>query len=133
MGCINDNSVCSSFKEGFRPFKGVGGDAHRTSDQETAKFILGCIWKLNYFLNVLDGNQARQSAVIIHQRQFFDAVFVEDALCCFKVCSNRRSYQIVTGHVLGNQGFKISDKAHVTVGDNPHQLAIFQGLYNRNT
>ena len=132
MGCINDNSVCSSFKEGFSSFKGIGCHAHRTSDQETAKFILGCIWKLNHFLNVLDGNQARQSAVIIHQRQFFDAVFMEDALRCFKVCSNRGCYQVVTGHVLRNQRLKIRDKAHVAIGDNPHQLAIFQGLHNRN-
>ena len=68
-------------------------------------------------------------AVVIHQGQLFDAVFLQDALGLLEGGAHRRGDQMFLGHELAHRLVEIPglDEADVPVGEDAHQLAAAPG------
>ena len=55
---------------------GVGAGANRCANTKLAKTILAGVGERLCFIEVFDGNEAFQTKVVVHDENFFDAVFM---------------------------------------------------------
>ena len=80
VGGVDDEHVDAGVDERLGPLEGVGADPDRGADPEPAPLVLGGVGVLGPLLDVLDGDQPAQDAVVVDDRQLLDAVLPEDLL-----------------------------------------------------
>ena len=105
---------------------GIARYAHGGGAEQAAIGVLGGIRVFGGLLNVLDGDQAAQHVVFIHQRQLFDAVLGQNLLGLGQRGAHGRGDEIFAGHHFVNGAGFIGFKAQIAVGEDAHQLAVFR-------
>ena len=124
VGRVNIDHVHLRVQQCVDPLKNVVGYAYRGAAQEPAFGILGAVGILACLLNILDGNQAAQVEVLIHDRKFFNPVGGQDFLGLFQGCAFRGCYQVFAGHYLADGAVVIRFKPEVTVGQDAYEFAV---------
>ena len=77
--------------------------------------------------NVLVGDQPLEQAVVVHQRQLFDAMAVQDLLRFRQRGADMGRDQLFADHVVADRARVVGGKAHVAVGENADQHAVLIG------
>ena len=103
----------------------IAGDANGGGAEQATLTVLGGVGVLLGLLDVLDGDEAAQHVVLVHQRQFFDAVFGEDLARLFQRGAHRGGDEVFRGHDLGDLAGIVGLKAQIAVGEDADQLAVF--------
>ena len=103
----------------------IAGDANGGGAEQAALAVLGGVGVLLGLLDVLDGDEAAQHVVFVHQRQFFDAVLGEDLARLLQRGAHRGGDEVFRGHDLGDLAGIVGLKAQVAVGEDADQLAVF--------
>ena len=86
-----------------RTLPGISPVAHCSANHEAAAFILCCVRVLLSLDEVLNGNQTRQSPILIDNRQLFNAVRRKQSLRFFTASSNLSGYQsFARSHAITN-------------------------------
>ena len=87
---------------GFGPAPGtlqvIAGRADGGADAQAAVLVFGGVGIFELFLNVLDGDQALEIEIVVHDEQFFDAMLVQDLLGFFERRADGDGDQIVLRH-----------------------------------
>ena len=102
----------------------VGADAHGGGTQQTAVSVLGGEGVFDVFLDVLDGDQAPQGKVFIHNRQLFNPVGGQQFFGVLQCGANGAGHQVFAGHHVADQAGVILFKAQVPVGEDAHQAHV---------
>src|SRR5690606_35291680 len=71
------------------------------------------------------GNQPDAVLVFVDDEQLFDSMLVQQALGLVLTDALAHGYEPLARHQFGNLLAVIVGKAHVAVGENTHQLAVF--------
>jgi len=78
------------------------------------------------FLEIFNGNHAAQVEAGIHNQRFLNAFFVHfSQYHLTRFAFTHGNQTLFWRHVYADRLVQVSHKAHVTTGDNPHQLVIF--------
>ena len=85
-----------------------------------------------HLFNIPDGDESLQVSVLIHQRQFFNAVGLQDFLGVINGGIFRCRYQAFRCHDVADGAGKVCFKAHITVGDNAYQLSFLRNGHAGN-
>ncbi len=120
---IQDEDIDPGGHQGLRSLLGVGPRADRRTDTQTAFFVLGRVGVLTGFFNVLDGDQAFKTVILVHQRQLFYAMLVQDPFGLIKSCPHRTGDQIPRHHIL-NRLIEILFENQIAIGQDPHQESV---------
>ncbi len=125
-GCVDKEGVRTSFNESLGTFKVFGAYADGSAATEVAAGILGGIAEHGALLDVGFGDEASKAAIRIDERQFFDAVFVEDATGFFDGGGRCGRHQFVeVGHHVIDAGIHVVvDTAHIASGDDALELVV---------
>jgi hypothetical protein len=97
--------------------RGADGGANA----QATLLVFGRIWILEFFLDVLDGDQALEVEVLIHDKQLLDAVILQDAFGFFERRAHRHGHQIFLRHHRADQLRMVLFKAQVAVGQDAGQ------------
>src|SRR5579859_4844838 len=68
------------------------------SDAQAALIVFRRARVFELFLNVLDGNQALEVEVLVHDEQLLDAVLLQDALGFLERGADGHGHEVVLGH-----------------------------------
>ena len=121
---IHHQGIHASVHQRSGALPGILAGADTRCHQQTAGGILGGVGVLLALGEVLDGDQSGELASGIHDGQLLHLVLAEQAQCLFSGDTLLGNHQWHGGHRLRNRAIKVLLEAHVTVGDDAHQLAI---------
>ena len=124
VGRIDHDQVHLRVPQRVDPLKHILRHAHRRAAKQAAVFILGAVGILGGLLDILDGNQAPEHPVPVHDRKLLDAVSRQDGLRFLQRRSDRRRDQVVFGHHLADRLGVIRFKPQIPVGQNADQLSF---------
>ncbi len=124
VGRVDGEGVDAHVDEAGGALEEVAGGPDGSGDAETALLVFGGVGVFEFFLDVLDGDEAFELEVVIDDEEFFDAVLVQDVLGLFKGGADGHGDEVFLGHdgVDGEVG--AGDEAEVAVGENADQLAV---------
>ncbi len=134
VGGVDRQQVHPGVDQRFSPGFEVRAHADRRARPQPPLGVDRRVREVHLLLDVLDGDQPLQLAVLVDQRQFFDAVLLEDGLCLLESRSDRRGDQPLAGHELADRLAEIPrlEEADVAVGEDPDQLAAAALFGDRN-
>ena len=112
---VDDDGVDVTLDQRCRTLNGVGPSADRSGDQQPTLGVLGCVRELNALLDVLHGDEAHQPEVVVHDRQFLDAVSCQDDLCLVKRDRCLSCHQSLRGHHLVDRAAPVGLESQVAV------------------
>ena len=72
---------------------------------------------LQFFLDVLDGDEALQLVLIVDHQQLFHAVLVQDQFGLFQRSAHRNGDQVLLGHHVADGNVGAGFKAEVAIGE----------------
>ena len=124
MGGIQRQDIHAGGHQGGGTLQHVAGDADGGCAQQAPLGITGGVGILDGLFDVLDGDQALQGKVVIHQRQLFDLVGAQDLFGVGKRGVDGSGDQVVLGHNLSAGTGEVFFKFQVPVGQNAHQAAV---------
>ena len=101
--------------------------ADRRATEQTAGSVLRGIRILLRLLNILDGDQATQMTLFIHQRELLDAMLGQNLARLLVGRAHRRGDQILARHNLVDRAGIVGFKTEIAVGQNTDQLARLIG------
>ncbi len=116
MRGINHQQIDLLGDQRLAALEGVRPDADRRADTQAALAVFRRVGKLDAFLDVLDGDQPTQHAMLVHKRQLLDLVARQDLARLLQRDAHRRGDQALAGHDLGDGTFIVGLEAHVAVG-----------------
>ena len=96
----------------------IAGGADGRAHAQAALLVLRGVGKFQLFLDVLDGDQALEVEVLVHDEKLFDAVALQDALGFFERGADGHGDQIVLGHHRADGLIEIALEAQIAVGEN---------------
>ena len=126
VGRVEHDHVHPGLDQGLGARQHLGPDADGRAGQQPTHVVLGGVRVLLDLLDVLDGDQSLEPAVLIDDEQFLDAVLVEQGLAVGQVDAHRRGDQVLAGHDVVDAQLVVGDEAQVAVGDNAHQLVAVE-------
>ena len=130
MRRVHGQHIHSGLDQSLNPLGQIRRHPHRSTNPETAHPILAGHGEILDFENVFVGNQTHQTALGIHNREFFDFVFLQNPLGLPQGGAFRGCNQVFLGHHLPNRLLGIGFKTQIPVGQNAHQFAVF--VHHRN-
>ena len=131
VGGVQDEHVHTGPDELLGAFVAVAADADGGTHAQATGAVLAGVGVFLDFVDVLHGDEAAQTFVLVHHEELFDAVFVQVALGFFQGGAHGHGDQVLAGHHFAHaDGGGVFDEAHVTVGEDAHQLAV---IHNRQT
>ena len=77
-----------------------------------------------HFFEGFNGDKALQLVVLIHDRQLFNAVFLQDGLGLVKGSALESGNQVLAGHHFVDAAAHVGFKLHVAVGDDTDELSV---------
>ena len=119
---IDGNNVHLGGHQRFDPLHHVLGHTHGRAAQQTAVVILGGVGVLGALFNVLDGDQATQLALFVHDGQLFNAVGRQQFLGLLQRGAHGSGDQVLAGHDLADGAGIVRLEPQVAVGQDAHQL-----------
>ncbi len=108
----------------------VGRGADRGADPQAAEIVLAGVGELVGLLDVLDGDQPVQRAVLVDHQQLLDPVAVEQRLGLLEGGSVGHRDQVLRGHQVGDRPALVGLEAQVAVGQDAAEVAV--GVGDRN-
>ena len=129
---INDDDIGPGLQKGLHPGRRFAADADGSPDPQPAQTVLAGLGIFFHLFDVLDGDHADQTAVLIHHQQFFDLVPVQELLGLLQGNSFRNGNQVLAGHHLGDLPSQVRLEPQIPVGDDAHQLAALGDGYAGN-
>ena len=124
VGRIQHQHIRAGLQQRAGPLQHIPGDADGGGTQQTALRVPGGVGIFYGLFNVLDGDQALQGKVFVHQRELLDLVGPQDL---FRLCQrgvHRGGDQVFAGHDLAAGPGKILFKLQIPVGEDAHQTAV---------
>ena len=129
---INSQHVSFGARHFYRAFQKISRSAHCSSHAQSTLFVLGRSRVGQFFLNIFYGDQSLEVVILVHHKQFFDAMLLQNALSFIERGSHRHGDQIVFGHHRADQLRVILFKAQITVGKNPGEPRATRNRQARN-
>ena len=115
---IDDQNVETGGEQRFGALDALAAGPGRRSDPQTAMLILAGRRIALRFLDVLDGYQTDASIGFVDDKQFLDAMLVQEALGVFAGDILTHRDKAVPGHQLGDRLARVVGESHVAVGQN---------------
>ena len=98
VGGIQHESVHAHAHQRGGAVENVVGDAQRGGAQQAAGGVLGGIGILENLFDVLDGDEALELVILVHDGQLFDLVLLQDGLGLVEGGTDEPGDEIVPGH-----------------------------------
>ena len=124
MGAVEHKHVHARVDQGAGAVEHVARHADGRGAEQTAGGILGGVGVLQDLLNVLDGNQAAELVILVHNGELLDAVALQDGLGLVQGGAHEPGDQALLGHDLVHTAGHVGLKLHVAVGDDTDELAV---------
>ena len=121
MGGVDDDSVGTGTHQGLHALQRVGGDTNAGSHAQTAFGILAGHGLVLGLGDVLIGDEAHETVVLVHHGQFLYLVLLQDVGSCHQVGLLMGGHEVVLRHDLIHGTVQAALEAQVTVGDDTHQ------------
>ena len=102
----------------------IMADADGTGDQQTVVAVPGGVGVLLGFFDILDGDKAGKTEVLIHDGQLFHLTAQQQRLGFLQRDALRGGDEMILGHHLADGHIKAGHELEVTVGDDAHQPAV---------
>ena len=128
---INHNGICTGVNQCLHALNRVDSNAHTGSHAQPTFCVFTSHRFVFCFRNVFISNQAYQLTVFIHNRQFFNLVFLQDARSRFHVGSLFGGNDVFFRHHLVDTFRHVFFETQVTVCYNTYQIIFV--IYHRNT
>src|SRR5690242_4673243 len=90
---VDHDQVCSRFHQSCGTSDWIAKRTDGSAYPQPSAMVLGRVGELSYFLNVLNGDQAEQAAVLVDDRKFLDAMLLQDILGLFQCRPQRSGHQ----------------------------------------
>ena len=126
VGRVEHDHVHPGLDQGLGARQHLGADADGRSGQQPAHVVLGGVRVLLDLLDVLDGDQPFEPAILVDDEQLLDAVLVEQGLAVRQVDAHRGGDQVLAGHDVVDAQLVVGDEPQVAVGDDAHQLVTVE-------
>ena len=126
MGCIHHDQIHACFHQQVHPLIRIRPDADGRAHAQPPMFVLAGIRVFDTFFDVLDGDQALQLELLVDDRQFLDAVLVEDLPGLLQRRAFRRRHELLPFHDLRHLQVHPRFEPEIAVGENPDQLAVLR-------
>ena len=122
VGGVHHQHVHLRLDEGGHALEGVRGDTHRRPDPEAAERVLAGVRVLDLLLDVLDGDEALEVEVAVHDEELLHLVLVEDLPGLLEGGAHGDRDQVVLGHELRDGEGRARLEAQVAVGEDADEL-----------
>ena len=102
----------------------IGTDAHCRAREQTSACIRRRVRIIAFLLNILDGDKSLQHPPLIHERQFFDAIFLQNRFRLFERRADMTRNQFFMRHEItdGTRQIGRLDKTRITIRQNSNQF-----------
>ena len=127
VGGVDGHGIHPGLHQGLGAQQAILAHADGPGHQQPSPFVLGGCGIVQPFEDVFVGDQPLQAAVFVHQGQLFDAIAVQDLFGLGQGGAHFGRHQLFGHHIIADGAAKILGKAHIPVGENAHQPAIFVG------
>ncbi len=124
---INADDIHARCNQRRDALEHIMAHTNRRAAEQAAGGVLRGIRILLRLLNILDGNQATQMTLFIHQRELLDAMLGQNLARLLVGRAHRRGDQILARHDLVDRAGIVGFKAEIAVGQNADQLARLIG------
>ena len=123
VSCVDHQYVDAGLDELTCPVQAVLTHTDGRSTYQSTVFVLGCVGEALLLLNIFNGQQPMQNAMVIDDQKLFNAVLLKSRLRFIKRGSNRCGHQ-VAGHDVVHLLIQILLESKVPVGDDTHQFSF---------
>ena len=124
MGRIQGQHVGTGLHQGGHAVQHVGSDADGGTHQQAALLVTGGVGVHGGLLDVLDGDQALQAEVLVHDGQLLDLVLAQDLTGLGQGGALGGGDQVLPGHHVVDELVHVGLELHITVGDDADQTAV---------
>ncbi len=124
---VDDDEVDPGVDEQLGALLGGGSHSHGAADDEAAVGVLGGVGELLALDEVLDGDQAAQAVVGVHERELLDLVLAQQFEGALAADADGGGDQVPGGHDLADRAGAVVLEAHVAVGDDADEGAVLVG------
>ena len=126
---IQNHHVHLRIHQSAHAVKHVRRDSHAGSAQQPSLRVFCGKRIFNRLLNILDGDQAHQVEILVHDRKLFLSRLCQDFLSFFQGDALSCGDQPFRGHGLFNFLREICFELKITVGNDANQPAAFRNRY----
>src|SRR5512146_1376294 len=133
VGGIDHHDVDSGLFELGNTVSRVRAHADGCAYAEPSMRVFAGMGILDALLNVLDGDEALEFALPVHDRQFFDPVLVQNLACLFQTGPLRSGDELFPLHHLRHLEVRAGLETQVPIGQDADQLLLFRHGNARNT
>ena len=120
---VHDDAVHLGGNQRCHTVHHIRGDADRCAAQKTPLGVLGGVRVFDLLFDVLDGDQALEVEIVVHDGQLLLAGLAQDPLRLFQRDADLRRDQVLLGHGLGDLAVEVCLELQVAVGDDADQLS----------
>ena len=124
MGAVQCQHIGTGLQQATGTLYYVCGNANGCAAEQPTRLVTGGVGILVGLFDILNGDEALEVEVRIHNGKLLDLVLPQDLLCFLQRNALRSSHQILMGHDLGDGTAEIRFKLHIPVGDDANQLPI---------
>ncbi len=127
VGGVDHDHVDFGIDQGFGAADGVVADADGRRGPQPSLRVLAGVGVLLRLFDVLHGDQADATEIVVHHQKLLDPVLVKQSFRLFPVDAvphrDQRPVVGVRGHQLADALVRVVGETHVAVGENAHQPA----------
>jgi hypothetical protein len=102
-------------------FQEISGRSDGGAGEQPPLVVLGGVREIESLLNVLDGNQALEVEILIHDEQFFNPVLLQHTLGFLERRAHGHRDQVLLGHHGADRLAEVLLEAQVPVGQDAHE------------
>ena len=124
MGAVEHQGVDARLDQRARAVEDVVGDANGGGAEQTAVLVLCGVRILYDLLYVLDGDEALEAEVFVHDGQLLDLVAAQDVLGLLERGALLAGDKALAGHDLADAGVHVLFKFHIPVGDDADEPPV---------
>ena len=124
MGGIQAQHVYAGLNQSGHTVQHIVGGADGSAYQQAALLVTGRVGIHLGLLDVLDGNEALQVEVLVHDGQLLDLVLAQDLLGLGQSSSFGGGDQVLLGHHVVDELAHVGLKLHITISDDADELAV---------
>ena len=122
MCCVNYDGVSSGMDKGFHTLHSVGSNAHTSCHAQAAFGVLASHGFVLSLGNVLVGDKSYKVAVLVHNGEFLDFIFLQNLCSREQVGLLCGGNEVFFGHYLVNALVELALKTQVTVCNDTHEV-----------
>ena len=121
---INDDSINTCLNQSFCTIHCICSNTDAGSHTQTTFFILAGHWFVFGFGNILIGNQAHKTVVLVYNGQFFYLVFLKNLCRSNQISLLMRSHKVLFCHHFINLFIHTTLKTQVAIGHDTYEFII---------